>query len=267
MNQINRITRNCLEKLGRQLIYFLKFSGDIIFFLFDCLVLIFRRKVRPRQVLAQVYELGVSAFTIVTIASLATGMVLAVQAAVVLVRFGATEYIAKLIALSLVREMAPILTSLIFIGKSGAKISAEIGAMNVNEQILATRALGIDPIDFFAISRILACIIVLPLLVFWCDILGIIGGMLITVSQQGISPFSYFNQTLASIRMVDFAGGMIKTIFFSFIIGLVCCFKGFRTSGGSIGVGKFTTEAVALSSILVIISNFILTNAIINLWG
>ncbi|MBU2540346.1 MAG: ABC transporter permease [Candidatus Omnitrophica bacterium] len=256
-----------LEKIGSYVIHALQLAGAIICFLIDVFATVFRRGLRPRQIADQIYELGVSAFWIVSIASLATGMVLAVQSAVVLVRFAATEYIAKLVALSLVRELGPVLTSLIFIGKSGAKVSAEIGAMNVNEQILATRALGIDPIDFFGISRILACIIVLPLLVFWCEILGILGGMLITVLQEGVSCFSYINQTFDSIRIVDFVGGMVKTLFFSLIIGIICCYKGFRTRGGSIGVGKYTTEAVALSSILVIVSNFLLTKIIINFWG
>ncbi len=256
-----------LEKIGTYIIHALRLAGRIICFCIDVFSTILRRGLRPRQVTDQVYELGVSAFWIVSIASLATGMVLAVQSAVVLVRFAATEYIAKLVALSIVRELGPVLTSLIFIGKSGAKISAEIGAMNVNEQILATRALGIDPIDFFGISRILACIIVLPLLVFWCEVLGIFGGMLITVLQEGVSFSSYFNQTIASIRLIDFVGGMVKTLFFSMIIGTVCCYKGFRTTGGSIGVGKYTTEAVALSSILVIVANVVLTKILINFWG
>jgi phospholipid/cholesterol/gamma-HCH transport system permease protein len=256
-----------LEILGKEIIYFLHLCGRIIYFIFDCCVLILNKRIRMPQVMTQVYELGVNAFAMVTIAALATGMVLAVQAAVVLNRFGATEYIAKLVSLSLVRELGPVLTSLIFIGKSGAKISAELGAMSANEQILATRALGIDPLDFLGLSRILACIIALPILVFWCEIIGIFGGMLITVLQENISVFSFLSQTIDSIRMVDFIGGMIKTIFFSILIGVVCCFKGFNTSGGSLGVGKFTTEAVALSSILVIVANFLLTKIIINIWG
>ncbi len=258
---------NFLENLGKKFIYFLEASGQIIFFIYECFVLIFRKKVRPREIINQIYELGVTSFAIVSITALATGMVLAVQGAVVLTRFGASEYIAKLVALSLVRELGPVLTSLIFIGKSGAKISAELGAMSVNEQILATRALGIDPLDLFGLSRILACIIALPLLVFWCEVLGVFGAMVITVLQENISAISFLNQTFDSLRMVDFVGGMAKTVVFSFLIGIVCCFKGFRTSGGSLGVGKFTTEAVALSSILVIISNFLLTKIIINFWG
>jgi phospholipid/cholesterol/gamma-HCH transport system permease protein len=259
--------RKFLTRLGAHVIYFSQTSGSIIYFSFDCFLVMVRRGIRLKDVAEQIYELGVNALGIVSITALATGMVLAVQSAVVLERFGATEYIANLLALSLVRELGPVLTSLVFIGKSGAKVSAEIGTMSVNEQILATRALGINPIDFFGISRILACVIVLPMLVFWCEVLGVFGGMLITVLQESIDPFSFLRQTLDSLKLVDFLGGLMKTVVFSFLIGIISCFKGFRTTGGSLGVGKYTTEAVALSSILVIVANFLLTKIIINLWG
>jgi len=261
------MAKHFLEKLGQHVIYFFQVSGQIIYFSFDCFLVAVRKGIRWKELLEQVYELGINAFGIVSITALATGMVLAVQSAAVLERFGATEYIAKLVALSLVRELGPVLTSLVFIGKSGAKISAEIGTMSVNEQILATRTLGINPIDFFGISRILACVIALPLLVFWSEVLGVLGGMVITVLQENISPLAYINQAFDSLKLVDFVGGMMKTLVFSLLIGIISCFKGFRTTGGSLGVGKYTTQAVALSSIAVIVSNFLLTKIIINIWG
>jgi phospholipid/cholesterol/gamma-HCH transport system permease protein len=226
-----------------------------------------RGKIRAKETIKQVYELGVGALPIISIASLATGMVLAVQSAVILSRMGARQYISRLVALSLVRELGPVLGSIIFVGKSGAKISAEIGAMNVNEQILATRTLGIDPMDFFTTSRVLACMIALPLLIFWSEVVGICGGLLITVFQEHVSVSSYIYQTYNSVRLVDFLGGITKTLFFSIIVGIICCFKGFKTEGGSTGVGQYTTEAVALTTILIIISNFLLTKVILSIWG
>lgn len=256
-----------LRGLGQSFIYFLRMSGQIILFFLETFGLIARGKIRPRQIIKQVYELGVEAFAIISVASLATGMVLAVQSAVILSRFGARQYISRLVGLAIVRELGPVLGSIIFVGKSGAKISAEIGAMNVNEQILATRTLGIDPMDFFTTSRVLACLIVLPILVFWAELVGILGGLLIAMFQENIPAFSYMHQTYNAIRMVDFGGGMLKTVFFSLIVGIICCYKGFNTKGGSIGVGKYTTEAVALCTILIIISNFLLTKLIITIWG
>ncbi|MFC1593776.1 MlaE family ABC transporter permease [Candidatus Omnitrophota bacterium] len=258
---------NALKKLGKKLEYLLSVTGQICFFSLDTFSLIFRGKIRIRDTVRQMYEVGVEAFPIISIASLATGMVMAVQAAVILARFGARQYIATFVGLALVRELSPVLGSIIFVGKSGAKISAEIGAMNVNEQLLATRTLGIDPMYFFTTSRVIACMIMLPILVCWSEIIGIAGGMLIAVLQEHMPVQSYVNHTLRSLRLVDFAGGMIKTLFFSIFIGLICCFKGFQTRGGSTGVGRFTTEAVALSTIIIIISNFILTKLILTIWG
>ena len=256
-----------LKILGQRLIYFVRIAGQISVFFIETFRLILRGKVRIKELTKQVYELGVEAFPIISLTALATGMVLAVQAAVILTRFGARQYISRLVALALVRELGPVLGSIIFVGKSGARISAEIGAMNVNEQILATRTLGIDPMDFFTTSRVLASLIVLPILVFWSEVVGIFGGFLISMFQENISAFSYFNETYNSLRLVDFFGGMIKTVFFALIVGVICCYKGFNAKGGSVGVGKYTTEAVALCTILIIVSDFILTKLIITIWG
>ena len=256
-----------LETTGNKLVHFFKISGEILFFTLETFNLFLRGKIRLKELFRQIYELGLEALPIISIASLATGMVLAVQAAVILSRFGARGYISRFVGLALVRELGPVLSSIVFIGKSGAKISAEIGAMNVNEQIMATRTLGIDPMDFFTSSRVLACMIVLPILVFFSELVGIFGGLLISVFQEDITAFSYITTTYESIRLVDFLSGLIKTFFFSVIIGIICCYKGFQTKGGSTGVGRYTTEAVALCMILVIVSNFILTKIILNIWG
>ncbi len=253
--------------MEKKIWHLLNITGKIFYFSLETFILLLKGKIRFRSTVRQIYELGVEAFPIISIASFATGMVMAVQAAVILSRFGARQYISSFVALSLVRELSPVLGSIIFVGKSGAKISAEIGAMNVNEQLLATRALGIDPMDFFTSSRVLACMVVLPILVCWSEVIGISGGLLISVFQENISFQSYVHHTFNSLRLVDYVGGMIKTLFFSMIIGIVCCYKGFQTKGGSTGVGCYTTEAVALSTILIIISNFVLTKLILTIWG
>jgi len=256
-----------LEKIGNKVFYFFRIAGEILFFSLETFSLFLRGKIRFKELFRQIYELGLGAFPIIFITSLATGMVLAVQAAVILSRFGARGYISIFVGLSLVRELGPVLTSIVFIGKSGAKISAEIGSMSVNRQIMATRTLGIDPMDFFTSSRVLACMIVLPILVFCSEVIGIFGGLLISVFQENISALSYITTTYDSIRLVDFLGGLIKTFFFSVMIGIICCYKGFQAKGGSTGVGSYTTEAVALCMILVIVSNFLLTKIILNIWG
>jgi len=240
--------------------------GEAICFLGNVLKVIFKGKIRFGEVLKQIYEQGFQSVLIIALTSMASGVVLALQGYVMMVRFGAKEYIAQLVALSLVRELSPVFTALIFSGKAGARITAELGTMNVNDQMLATRTLGVDPIEFLVVPRMLACFLVLPILTIISEIIGIGGGYLVGVHEAGIPSVFYINQTFKAIRFVDFFSGFGKVFFFSIIIGWVCCYQGFFTRGGSLGVGKFTTKAVAYSYILVILSNTILTKVILTLW-
>ena len=139
--------------------------------------------------------------------------------------------------------------------------------MSVNEQILATRTLGVDPIEYLAVSRILACIIVLPLLIVISEIVGVFGGFVMGVFSAKISAVFYLRRSIEVISFVDFFSGLIKTVCFSAIIGWVCCYQGFATKGGSLGVGQYTTKAVAYCYIFIIVANFILTKIILSVWG
>ncbi len=241
--------------------------GAAVFFLGEVLKCVFRGKVRWQEVIKQIYEQGVQSVLIVALTAFATGMVLALQGYVTLVRFGAKEYVAPLVALSLVRELGPVFTALIFSGKAGARITADLGSMNVNDQILATRTLGVDPVEFLAVPRLLACFLVLPILVIVSEVVGILGGYIIAVFQVNIHPSFYINQTLRAIRYVDFFSGFGKIFFFAILVGWICCYQGFNTKGGSLGVGQHTTRAVAYSYIFVILSNTILTKIILSIWG
>ncbi len=241
--------------------------GQAVFFLGEIIGHVFRGRIRAGEVLKQIYEQGVQSIVIIMLVSLAAGVVLALQGYVMMVRFGVKEYVAQLVALSLVRELSPVFTALIFSGKAGSRIAAELGTMNVNDQILATRALGIDPIEFLVVPRWLACLLVLPILTIISEIVGIWGGYGIGVYEAHIASSFYINQTLRAIRYVDFFSGFIKVCFFSFLVGWICCYQGFMTRGGSLGVGRFTTKAVAYSYIFVILSNTLLTKIILNLWG
>ena len=174
---------------------------------------------------------------------------------------------ASLVALSLVRELSPVFTSLIFSGKAGSRLTAELGAMSVNNQIVATKVMGVDPVEFLVVPRILGCFLVLPILVVFSEVIGIMGGYLIAVFEADIPGSYYINQTLLSLNYVDFFSGFIKTIFFSFLIGWICCYQGFHAKGGSLGVGQYTTKAVALAYIFVVVSNTILTKIILTFWG
>ena len=245
----------------------IKRLGNALGFLAEALGQTVRGRIRFGEVLKQVYEQGLQSVVIVVLTSLASGLVLALQGYVAMSRFGAKEYVAHLVALSLVRELSPVFTALIFSGKAGARITAELGTMNVNDQILATRTLGVDPIEFLVVPRLLACFLVLPILTIISEFVGIMGGYFIGVTEGHINGVFYINQTIKAIQYVDFFSGFTKVFFFSILIGWVCCYEGFTTKGGSLGVGRYTTKAVAYSYIFVILSNTLLTKVILTFWG
>ncbi len=242
-------------------------SGDAVRFLSDVLGHILRGRIRLGEVLKQVYEQGIQSVGIVALTSLASGAVLALQGYVAMGRFGAKEYVAHLVALSLVRELGPVFTALIFSGKAGARITAELGAMNVNDQVLATRTMGVDPVEYLVVPRMMACFLVLPVLTIISEIVGIDGGYVVGVLEAKIPGVFYLNQTIRAVQYVDFFSGFTKVFFFAVIISWICCYQGFFTRGGSLGVGKFTTKAVAYSYIFIILSNTVLTKIILTFWG
>jgi len=241
--------------------------GRALSFLHEVSRQVLRGRIRAGEVAKQMYQQGVQSVIIIALASLASGAVLAIQGASTLSRFGAKEYIAQLVAWSLIREMSPVFTAIIFSAKAGARITAELGTMNVNDQLLATRSLGVDPIEYLVVPRMIACILVLPILTIISEVVGIYGGYLIGVYEANIPSAFYVNQTVKAVRYVDLFSGLSKVYFFALLIGWVCCFQGFMTKGGSLGVGKYTTKAVALSIILVILSNTVLTKMILMFWG
>jgi len=252
---------------GRYVLEFIVGTGNALMFLKDVLGHIVAGRVRFGEVLKQIYDQGVQSVVIIALASFASGAVLAIQGYVMLSRFGAKEYVANLVALSLVRELSPVFGSFIFSGKAGARMTAELGTMNVNDQIMATRTIGVDPIEFLVVPRMMACFLVLPGLVVLSELVGIFGGYCIGVFDAKIPSATYIHQTLRAIDYVDFFSGFLKTLFFGLLIGWICCYQGFQTSGGSLGVGQYTTKAVAFSYILIVISNTILTKIILTFWG
>lgn len=254
-------------RLLRNSIRHLRNLGEAIFFLGDIFKLILSGQIRWADVLNQMYEQGVQSIVIVMLTSFATGAVLGLQGSITLQRFGAKEFIARLVVLSLLREMSPVFTALIFSGKAGAGITAELGTMNTHDQIQATRVMGVDPIKFLVVPRFLACVLALPALVIISEILGMVGGFVIAITQAHIASAYYIHETMDAVGFVDFFSGFIKVFFFAIIVGWICCYQGFFTQGGATGVGRFTTKAVAYSYIAVILSNTVLTKIILTFWG
>lgn len=213
-----------------------------------------------RLVVEQIYQTGVRSLSIVCVTAMSTGAVMALQFGFGLERFGGKYYVPKVVSLSLVRELAPVFTALMLAGRVGAGITAEIGSMKVKQQIDAIRALGTSPIKKIVIPRVLGCIIVLPLLTVIANFVGMVGALFICSSALDLDATFFYQKVLQTVVLMDFLVGVAKTFFFALFISIVGCYYGLNTTGGTQGVGVATTKSVVVSSILIVISDFFLTN-------
>ena len=215
---------------------------------------------------AQLDQIGVRSLSIVIITSAFIGMVLALQTAYALSDFGGKMFVGTIVSLSLVRELAPVMMSLMVGGRVGAGISAELGTMKVTEQIDALRALATSPVRKLVVPRVLACTLMFPLLTIVAIALGIFGGLVIAVSNLHLDANYYLRSVIEAVHYNDLASGIGKTFFFGFGIALIACYNGLRTTGGADGVGRATTQTVVTSSITVLIMDFFLTKLFLGLF-
>jgi len=220
---------------------------------------VFRPPLQGREILKQMEEVGVRSFPVVVITAGFTGMVLALQSFTGFKRFGAETMVGTVVALSMTRELGPVLTGLMVSGRMGSAMAAELGTMRVTEQIDALYTLATNPIKYLIVPRFIATIIVLPLLVIFADVIGILGGYLVSVQILRTNPTLYFRRTWDFMVLNDLYSGLIKALFFGAIIATISCYQGFSAQGGAEGVGQATTKAVVLSSLTVLISNYFIT--------
>ncbi|MBU0506668.1 MAG: ABC transporter permease [bacterium] len=212
-----------------------------------------------RYIIKQAYEIGVKSFTLTSLVAIFTGMVMALQLIVGLKRFGLELYTGQIVGVAITRELGPVLTALMMASRVGSGIAAEIGSMEVSEQILAIRAMGGSPIAKLVVPRILVTMVVTPILTVMSICIGIVGGMIVTMSEAGITSRFYFDQIKSTVQVYDFLSGVGKTIFFGFFIGAIACYQGLNTTKGTKGVGDATTKTVVICSIVIFISDFFLT--------
>ncbi len=245
---------------------FLSHLGQVAQMLIGTLRAMFRRPFEGRAIVEQLESLGVASLGIVIVTSVFIGMVMAVQFAFGLRKFGGMEYTGRVMALSFARELAPTLTAVIVGGRIGAGMAAEVGSMAVTEQIDAVRALGADPLKKLVLPRLVASVVVMPLLAMIALVLGFSGAMLITDLEFGIPAAFFLRSALGSVSMTDFLSGMYKTPFFGAIIALVGCHFGLRTEGGTAGVGNSTTRTVVVIAISILIADLVLTKLAITLF-
>ena len=216
---------------------------------------------RPRYIpeaLTQMDSIGVGSLTIIILTGFFTGGVLTLQTYQTLESYGAVSQLGYLVSISLVRELGPVLTALMVTGRVVSAISAELGSMVVSEQIDAMRALGTDPIRKLVAPRLIALVITLPLLTVIADMVGIAGGWAVSTFLYGLPSSMFLNSVRDGITTDDIIGGIVKPLFFAFLMGTIACHRGLKTEGGTVGVGRSTTSAVVTASIIVIIADFIL---------
>jgi phospholipid/cholesterol/gamma-HCH transport system permease protein len=256
-----------LEVIGDRLIGFFNHIGQVSLMFLQSLSAMVKRPFEFRAVVYQLESLGVRSVGIACVTAIFIGMVMAVQFAFGLQKFGGMEYTGRVVGLSFTRELAPTLTAVIVGGRIGSGMTAELGSMAVTEQIDAIYALGADPIKKLVVPRLIASVIVMPLLAGFALVLGFSGAMVVTDSQFNI-PSSFFLRTaLETLTMSDFMNGMWKCPFFGAIIALVGCHFGLITTGGTEGVGRSTTRSVVAISICILIADFFLTRLFIMLWS
>lgn len=247
------------KRLGTQFLGGLKFMGGIFMLAVQCVREFPSRPFYFYLIVEQMFFIGVKSFLLVTVTALAIGSVLALQLGYGFEKFGGKLYVPKVLALSIVREMGPVFTSLLVAARIGSGITAEVGSMNVTQQIDAIRALGTSPIKKIVLPRVIATIITLPILTVYANFIGIFGGMLVTVKELGATPDFFFVKALETVVLADFITGFTKAVVFAVFISLAACYRGLNTSGGTRGVGDSTTWVVVVTNIFIMIADFFVT--------
>lgn len=251
-----------VESLGRNVILYTTNWGAAWLFLIRTLAAIFKRPFRVGLIFRQIQEIGFNSLLVIILIGGFTGAVLAVQGEYTLSKFGATAWTGPMVALSLIRELAPVLTALMVIGRAGSAITAEVGIMKITEQIDALKSMAVDPIKYLMAPRLLAGLIAMPLLMGIFTVVGIGGGFLVSTGLLGLSPGTFMSQIRSALDMLDVYSGFIKSSFFGLIFGWVACYKGYTCGFGAVGVNKATTQSVVIASVSVLITDYFLTSVL-----
>jgi len=220
---------------------------------------LFTRPYYYRDIVEQFMAIGMGSMTVVLLTGTFTGMVLALQSGITLDMFGARSMVGRLVSASMVKELGPVLTALMVTGRVGSGIAAELGSMMVTDQISALRALGSDPVRKLVLPRVLAGVIMVPVLTVIADAIGMVGAWIIAVTQLKVAGSVFWNSVVLGLFIQDVWMGLIKPFFFGFVIVTIACHVGLRTSGGTQGVGRATTNAVVAGSVAVLAVDFLLT--------
>jgi len=248
-----------LQPLGRAFLIFLAAAGRLTLFAANAVSHCLRPPLYPRLILRQMIEIGYYSLPVVGLTAIFTGMVLALQSYTGFARFSAESAIPNVVIVSITRELGPVLAGLMVAGRVGAAMAAEIGTMRVTEQIDALDTLATNPFKYLIAPRLIAGLTMLPLLVLTADIIGVLGGYLVSTQKLGFNPATYLKNTWDFIEAQDVISGLVKAAVFGFLVTLMGCYHGYNSRGGAQGVGTATTNAVVSASILILSFNYFIT--------
>jgi phospholipid/cholesterol/gamma-HCH transport system permease protein len=214
------------------------------------------------RLLKQIWFVGFQSTLVILLTGIFTGMVLGLQGFYTLTRVGSEAFLGPMVALSLIRELGPVIAALMVTGRAGSAVTAEIGIMRITEQIDALELMGLNPFRYLIVPNLMAAVVALPLLTAIFDVIGIFGGYLVGVKLLGIGTGTYFGEMVNYVELKDITGGIYKSLSFGALIAWVCCYKGFYTGYGAEGVSRATTQAVVLSSVLILVWDYFMTSAL-----
>lgn len=246
--------------IGKTTLSILTTLGDFTLFLVRAVSTALTTKIKMKQVIMQLESIGVGSWTIIFLTGSFTGLALALQSYIGFHRVGAEDFIGLVVALGMARELGPVLTGLMVTGRCGSAMAAEIGTMQITEQVDALKTVCIDPFQYLIVPRIIAATFIMPFLAIFSMICGVIGGYLFCVHVLELNAENFIAIIQERVELSDITGGLIKSAFFGFILSWVGTYNGFRTTGGARGVGISTTRSVVVGSILILIANYFLSS-------
>lgn len=257
-----------VNSIGRTTLTLVAELGALFIFLTQGLLQIVTPPLQWRKTVQQIYFIGVKSVCVIALIGLFTGMVLGLQGYYTLVKFGSEGLLGAAVALSIIRELGPVLTAIMITGRAGSSMAAEIGIMRISEQIDALVTMDINPMRFLIAPRLAASLLCFPLLTAIFDVIGILGGYLTGVLLLGINPGVYFDRIDATVELADISGGFTKSLVFAVLVATICCFEGYfthtRPGGfGAKGVSLATTAAVVLSCVTILVSDYVMTSILL----
>jgi phospholipid/cholesterol/gamma-HCH transport system permease protein len=251
---------NLVRLLGQRSLHIVQEAGGMMIFLLEGLGLAFVPPFRVHRVLQEIYKIGVKSTLIVMLTGAFTGMVMALQGYYTLRQYGSEGALGAAVALSLIREMGPVLTGIMVSARAGSAVTAEIGIMRITEQLDALDTMAVNPLQYVVMPKLLAGVIAVPLLTAIFNVVGILGGYLVGVVLLGVSSGAYFAGMRQSVVALDINGGIVKSLVFGLTLILVACYKGYNTGQGAEGVSKATNQTVVLSAVLILAWDYVLTS-------